>query len=41
MSIACVIVFDKIWVSLAKAIHAFQYRFMRLLYKIFGILLTS
>ena len=39
MSIACVIVFDKIWVSLAKAIHAFQFRSMRLLHKFPGILL--
>ena len=39
MSIACVIAFDKIWVSLAKTIHAFQFRAMRLLHKLPGILL--
>ena len=39
MSIACVIVFDKICVSLAKAIHAFQFRSMHLLHKFPGILL--
>ena len=39
MSIDFVIVFDKIWVSLAKTIHAFQFRSMRFLHKFPGILL--
>ena len=39
MPIDCVIVFDKIWIWLAKAIHAFQFRSMRLLHTIPGILL--
>ena len=39
MPIDCVIVFDKIWIWLAKAIHAFQFRSMRLLHKFPGILL--
>ena len=39
MSIACVIVFDKIWVWLAKVIHSFRFRSMRLLHKFPGILL--
>ena len=39
ISIACAIVFDKIWVSLAKAIYAFQFRSVRLLRKFPGILL--
>ena len=39
VSIACVIVFGKIWVSLAKTIHAFQFRSMHFLHKFPGILL--
>ena len=39
MPVDCVIVFDKIWIWLAKAIHAFQFRSMRLLHKFPGNLL--